>query len=103
LLQYALQAGTLSDYFVELVRGDELLFEVGLLLFASPQGFFSFLPLCQITNHTQHHAASRCFHRAKHDIDWKLTSVLAAAIQLEPGTHRAHAGMGGIVGSTSRM
>ena len=36
LFQYSLQARTLADDFLELVRGDELLFEIAFFFFASP-------------------------------------------------------------------
>ena len=55
LFQYALQAGTLADDFVKLMRGDELFFEIAVFLFATPQGFFGFSFLCKVTDYAQNH------------------------------------------------
>ena len=102
--QYALQAGTLADDFVKLMRGDELFFEIAVFLFAAPQGFFGFSFFwCKVTDYAQNHLPLCRDYRAKHDINGKLTSILTAAIKVKSRTHSAYARVGGIVSPVSRV
>src|SRR5277367_2091429 len=103
LFQYPLETGVLTDDFVELVSALEFLFEVGFLLFASPQRFFGFLFFRKVANHAEHYLASCRVYRAQHDIDGKLASILTTAIKFKTGTHGTHAWVAGIVPPVFRV
>src|SRR6476646_2066495 len=103
LLQYALQPGTFTNDFLKLVRGADLLFEVALFLFASPQGFFGCSLFRKITNDTQNDPAFCRFYRAQHDVDGEFAAVLPPAVELKSGAHRSNTRLITVVNSLSRV
>lgn len=73
------------------------------MLLAAPQGLLRKFLFRNIANYGKHQRAGCRFDRAQHDVDGQFAPVLAAPVEFESRSHRAHAGLRGVAAAVLRV